>query len=83
MCIPIIGDDSLTRQREEYSENDKNAVAIVWDNCVSKKVVGHFPLNWSKVASISLQLTNHHISVEVTAKRVIHDVGMELEITVN
>ena len=83
MCIPIIGDDSLTRQREEYSENDKNAVAVVWDNCVSKKVVGHFPLNWSKVASISLQLTNPHISVEVTAKRVSHDVGMELEITVN
>ena len=83
MCIPIIGDDSLTRQQEEYNENDKNAVAIVWDNCVSKKIVWHFPLHWSKVASIFFQFTNHHISVEVTAKRVSHDVGLELEITVN
>ena len=80
MCIPIIGDDSLTRLREEYNENDKNAVAIAWDNCVSKKIVGHFPLNWSKVASISLQFTNHHIRVEVTAKRVSHDVGLDLSI---
>ena len=38
---------------------------------VSKKIVGHVPLNWSKVASKFLQFTNHHIRVEVTGKRVI------------
>ena len=40
----------LTCEREKYIENDKNAVAIIWDDCVSKKAVGHIPLKWSKVA---------------------------------
>ena len=71
MYIPIIGDDSLTCEREEHNENDKNAVPIIWDDCVSKKIVGHVPLNRSKVASKFLQFTNHHIRVEVTGKRVI------------
>ena len=43
--IPIIGDDSLTCEREEHNENDKTAVAIIWDESVSKKIVGHVPLN--------------------------------------
>ena len=34
--IPFIGDDSITCEREEHNENDKNAVAIIWDDCVSK-----------------------------------------------
>ena len=71
VCIPVIGNDSLTCEREEHNENDKNAVAIVWDDCVSKKIVGHVPLNWSKVASKFLQFTNHHSRVEVAGKRVI------------
>ena len=58
MWISIIGNDPLTC---EHNENDKNAVAIIWDDCVSKKIVGHDPLKWSKVASKSLQFTNHHI----------------------
>ena len=66
MWISIIGDDLLTCEREEHNENDKGAVAIIWDDCVSKKIVGHVPLNSSKVASKFLQLTNHHIRVEVT-----------------
>ena len=70
MWISIIGDDSLTCEREEHNENDKSAVAIKWDDCDSKMIVGHVPLNWSKVASKFLQLTNHHIRVEVTGKRV-------------
>ena len=66
VCIPVIGDDSLTCEREEHNENDKNAVAIVWDDCASKKIVGHVPLNWSKV-----KFANRHIGVEVIGKRVI------------
>ena len=81
--ISIIGDDSLTCEREEHNENDKSAVAIVWDDSVSKKIVGHVPLNWSKVASKFLQLTNHHIHVEVTRKRVNRGVGLGLEIPAN
>ena len=71
VCIPITGDDSLTCESEEHNANDKNAAAIVWDDCVSKKTVGHVLLNWSKVASKFLPFTNHHIRVEETGKRVI------------
>ena len=48
MCIPIIGNDSLTCEREEHNESDKNVVAIVWDDFVSKKIVGHVPLTGVK-----------------------------------
>ena len=80
MWISITEDDLLTCEREEHNENDKSAVAIMWDDCVSKMIVGHIPLNWSKVASKFLQLTNHHIRVEVTGKRVNRGVGLGLEI---
>ena len=36
VCIPIIGDDSLTCEREEHNENDKSVVAIIWDDCFKK-----------------------------------------------
>ena len=75
MWISIIGDDSLTCEKEEHNENDKSAVAIIWDDCVSKMILGHVPLNWSKMASKFLQLANHHNRVEVTEKRVSRGVG--------
>ena len=81
--IPIIGSDSLTCDREEDNENDKNTVAVIWDGCVSKKIVGHVKLNWSKVASKFLQFTNHHILVEVTGKTVKRGVRLGLKIPVN
>ena len=83
MWISIVGDESLTCEREEHNENDKSAAAILWDDCVSKKIVGHVLLDWSKVASKFLQLTNHHIRVEVTGKRVNRSVGLGLEIPAN
>ena len=52
-------------------------------NYVSKKIVGHVPLNWSKVTSKFLQLTNHHIRVEVAGKRVNRGVGLGLEVPAN
>ena len=48
-----------------------------------KKIVGHVPLNWSKVASKFLPFTNHHIRVKVTGKRVNRGVGLGLEIPAN
>ena len=33
--------------------------AGVWDDCVSKKIVGYVPLNWSKVVSKFAQFTKH------------------------
>ena len=36
VCIPIIGDESLTCECEEHNENDKNAVATAWDDCPSR-----------------------------------------------
>ena len=64
--IPIIGENSLTCERKEFNENDKNAVTIIWDDCVSKKTVGHGRQNWSKLAStfmhvFSFFLTNQRV----------------------
>ena len=83
MWISIIGDDTLTCEQEEHNENGKNAVAIIWDNCVSKKIVGYVLLNWRKLASKFLQFTNHDIRVEVTGKTVNRGVGLGLEIPVD
>ena len=41
----MIGDDSLTCEKEEHYEYDWTAVAIIWVDCVSKKIVGHVPVN--------------------------------------
>ena len=59
--IPCLTEDTLstkicgfplfeTCEREEH-ENDSNAVAIIWDDRVSKNIEEHVLLNWSKVAS--------------------------------
>ena len=37
---PIFGDESLTCEREETNEYDRNAVSLTFDDCISKKVVG-------------------------------------------
>ena len=47
------------------------------------QLVGHVPLNWSKVLSKFLQFTNHHVGVEVTGKKVNRDVGLGLETPIN
>ena len=78
--ILIFRDDSPTCERE-HNENNKNVVAILWDDCVSKKILEHVLLNWSKVASKSLQFTNHHIRVEVTGRKVNRGDGLGHEIS--
>ena len=47
---PLVGDDSLICEPEERNEHDEYAIAIVFDDCLLKKVVGHVPLYWSKLA---------------------------------
>ena len=47
------------------------------------QLVGHAPLNWSKVLSKWLMFTNHHVRGEVTKKRVNLGFGLGLEILVN
>ena len=56
------------------------SVRIDW---LCLQLVGHVPLNWSKVVSKFLQFTNHHVCVNVTGKRVNCGVGLGLEIVVN
>ena len=37
-----------TEKQEETNEYDRNAVSIVFGDCISKKVVEYVPFNWSK-----------------------------------
>ena len=46
-------------------------------------IVGHVALDWSKVASNFLQITNRHICVELTGKRVNRGVEPGVKIPVN
>ena len=50
---------------------------------LSWQLVGHVPLNWSKVLSKLLKFTNHHVRVEVTGKRINCGFRLGLEIQVN
>ena len=61
--------ENRTFHRESI-EHNKYAVVIVFDNCLLKKVVGHVPLYWGKLAFKFLQFQNHSICVVVTGKRV-------------
>ena len=80
---PLVGDDSLICEPEERNEHDKYVVAIVFDDCLLKKVVGHIPLYWSKLAFKFLQFQNHSILVVVTCKRVNRGAGLGLEVPVD
>ena len=66
--ISIIADDSLACEREEACEKESRCNHM--DDCFSKNIARHVPLNWSKMASKFLQFTNL-IRVELTGKRFI------------
>ena len=78
-----MGDDSLICEPEESNEHYKYAVAIVFDDCLLKKIVGHVPLYWKKLAFKFLRFQSHSIRVAVTAKRVNRGAGLGLEIPVD
>ena len=50
---------------------------------VFQKIVGYVSLNWSKMAPKFLQITNYHIRLEVTGKRVNYGVEEGIEIPLN
>ena len=77
---PLLGDDSLICEPEESNEHDKCTVAIVFDDCLLKKVAWHVPLYCSKLAFKFLQFQNHSIHVAGTGKRVNRGTGLGLEI---
>ena len=81
--LPIIGDSSLMCKKEDTNDHDQNAVAIVFDNLISKKVVGHVPLYWSELAAKFLRFPNHKINVTVTDKRCNRGAGLGLEVPVD
>ena len=55
----------------------------LYGSTVFQKIVGYVPLNWSKMAPKFLQITNYHIRLEVTQKRVSYGVEVGLEIPLN
>ena len=59
------------------------SLAPLWIDWLPWQLVGHVPLNWSKVLSKLIQFTNHHVRVKVTGKRVNCGFGLGLEIQVN
>ena len=78
-----MGDDSLISGPGESNEHDKYAVAIAFDDCLLKQVVGYVPLYWSKLAFKFLQFQNHRIRVAVTGKRLNRGAGLGLGIPVD
>ena len=55
-------------------------MAVIFDDCISKKIVGHVPFNWSKLSSMFLKVPNSFIRGKVTGKRVNRGAGLGLEI---
>ena len=80
---PIVGDDSLICEREDNNEHDEHAVAVMYHDSISWKVVGHVPLHLSQVMSNFLRFPNCSIRVTITGKRVNRGVGLGLEIPVH
>ena len=65
---PTVGDDSLHCKEEKANEYDKDAVAIIYNDFHSNKVVGYVPHYWSESANIFLKFPNHHILLLLLAK---------------
>ena len=55
----------------------------MFNGCISKKVVGYIPFNWSKLAAKFLQFPNHCSLVFATGKRVNQRAGFGLEIPID
>lgn len=57
-------------EQVETNEYDRNAISIMFADCISKNVVGHVPFNWSKLGAKYLQFPNNRICLVVAGKRV-------------
>ena len=76
--VPLIGDDSLTCQKEHDNEHDNHAVAIIRE----RRTVGHVPENISGFVWRFLCLPNTSVRVEVLGPRMNRGAGHGLEIPV-
>ena len=38
---PLVGDEVLICERKETNEYDRDAVSVMFDDCISQKVVGN------------------------------------------
>ena len=75
---PKVGDENLCLKSESENQHDKFAVAIL----LQEKVVGHVPINLSKIFHQFLKIPNCTIGCKVTRKRVNRGTGYGLEIPV-
>lgn len=77
---PLVG-ECLKCVKESTNKVDKNAVAVVCTNSHCKEVVvGHVPINISKIVFMFLFLSYCALNIMVTGKCVNHEGGYELEI---
>ena len=67
---------------EESNEFDPSAVALLHDDCLKEKVVGHVPIHLSKIFHRFLKLRFCSISAVVIGKRVNRGAEHGLEIPV-
>ena len=74
--------DYLQCQIKENNEFDPLAVALLHDDCLEEKVVGHVPIHLSKIFHRFLKLPFCIILAIVIGKRVHCDAGDGLEIPV-
>ena len=74
--------DYLHCKIEESNEFGSSAVALLHDDCLEEKVVGHVPIHLSKIFHRFLKLPFCSISTVVIDKRVNRDARNELEIPV-
>ena len=75
---PRVGDENFCLKSESENQHDKFAVAIL----LEEKVVGHVPINLSKIFHQFLKIPNCTIGCKVTGKRVNRVAGYGLEIPV-
>ena len=75
---PKVGDENFCFKSESENQHDKFAVAIL----LEENVVGHVPINLSKIFHQFLKISNCTIGCKVTGKRVSLGAGYGLEIPV-
>ena len=68
---------------EKKLTNMIGAAFLMFDDCISKKIVGHVPFSWSKLAAKFLQFPNHRIRVIMTWKWVNRVDGFGMKIPVD
>ena len=77
--LPLVGEE-LECEYECGNDHDVNAIAVLRDNMINRRVVGHVPLIYSEVFRKFLSLPGHKVRCRVTGKHVNRGLGLGLEI---